>query len=60
MTDQEKLDLNKKIREYEGDNYFIKSLQKSLRGKYCQRIKVGNRTYKILSDKQYEAAKGNF
>ena len=59
MTSEEKLDLNKKIRAYKGDNQFLISLRKSLSGKYCQKIKIGNKTYKILSDKQYEAAKLN-
>lgn len=60
MEIEEKLELNKMIRKYEGDNFFIKSLQKSLRSKWCDKVKVGNKTYKILSDKQYEAAKTNF
>lgn len=57
MELNEKLELNKKIRSYKGDNSFIKSLQTNLRSKYCQKVKVGNKILKILSDKQYEAAK---
>jgi len=60
MEIDEKLELNKKIRSYDGDNYFILSLQKSLRSKWCDKVKVGNKSYKILSDKQYEAARSNF
>jgi len=59
MEINEKLELNKKIRKYEGDNQFIKSLQKSLKSKWCQKVKVGNKDYKLLSDKQYEAAKSS-
>jgi len=57
MTDQEKLDLNKQLRAYKGDNEFLLSLKRGLNGKYCQRLEIGKRKYKILSDKQYEAAK---
>lgn len=56
MSIEEKLDINKKIRKYNGDNEFLLSLKKSLSGKYCQKIIIGNKTYKILSDRQYEAA----
>ena len=59
MEINEKLELNKKIRKYEGDNQFIKSLQKSLKSKWCQKVKVGNKDYKVLSDKQYEAVKSS-
>lgn len=57
METSEKIELNKKIRVYEGDNSFMISLKKSLQSKWCQKIEVGNRKIKILSDKQYEAAK---
>jgi hypothetical protein len=58
MEMQEKLDLNKKIRNYEGANTFIISLQKQLKtSKYLQKIEIGKKSYKILSDKQYESAK---
>ena len=58
MELQEKLDLNKQIRAYKGDNSFILSLQKQLKtSKYLERVEVGKRKVKILSDKQYEAAK---
>jgi hypothetical protein len=56
MTTQEKLDINKKIRAYKGNNSFLLSLKKSLLGKYCQKITIGNKSYKVLSDKQYESA----
>lgn len=58
MELQEKLELNKQIRAYSGDNSFILSLQKQLKtSKYLERVEVGKRKVKILSDKQYEAAK---
>ena len=60
MKDEERIELNKKIRAYDGDNTFLNSLKRSFNSKYVQKIKVGNRTIKILSDRQYEAAKTNF
>jgi hypothetical protein len=58
MEVSEKIELNKKIRSYTGDNSFVLSIQKQLKNsKYLQKIEVGGRTVKILSDKQYEAAK---
>jgi len=58
MELQEKLELNKQIRSYKGDNSFILSLQKQLKtSKYLEKVEVGKRMVKILSDKQYEAAK---
>lgn len=60
MEIEEKLELNKLIRKYQGDNPFLKSLQTCLKSKWCDKVKVGNMSYKILSDKQYEAAKTNF
>lgn len=58
MELEEKLELNKQIRSYKGDNSFILSLQKQLKtSKYLERIEVGKRKVKVLSDKQYEAAK---
>ncbi len=60
METEEKLELNKVIRKYEGDNEFVKSLQRCLRSKWCDKIVIGKKSYKILSDRQYEAAKSNF
>lgn len=61
MDLNEKLELNKKIRAYNGDNSFLLSLQKQLKtSKYLQKVQVGNKEVKILSDKQYEAAKASF
>lgn len=58
MEISEKIELNKLIRSYKGDNTFVLSLQKQLKtSKYLQKVKVGNKEIKVLSDKQYESAK---
>jgi len=38
MTIEEKIKLNKEIRSYKGDNQFIISLQKALKGNYVQKV----------------------
>ena len=54
----DKIELNKKVRSYTVENSFITSLQKQLKNsKYLQKIRVGSRDIKVLSDKQYEAVK---
>jgi hypothetical protein len=59
MEINEKVELNKKIRAYSGDNSFMTSLQKQLKSnKNLKKVEFGNKMIKILSDKQYEAAKG--
>jgi hypothetical protein len=61
MELEEKLELNKLIRKYDGENSFILSLQKSLKtSKYLDKVMVGKKTLKVLSDKQYQAAKTTF
>lgn len=57
MEISEKLELNKKIRTYTGENSFILSLKKNLASKWCQKIDVDGKSFKILSDKQYSVAK---
>lgn len=58
MTIEEKIELNKKIRKYEGTNTFILSLQKTLKtSKYLSKEEYNGRVVKVLSDKQYESAK---
>lgn len=58
MEINEKLEWNKRIRKYDGDNTFIISVQKQLKNnKYLEKITVGKRSYKILSDKQYSVVK---
>jgi len=59
MTTEEKNELNKKIRAYQGDNSFMVSLQKQLKSnKYLSKEELGKRMIKVLSDKQYEVVKG--
>jgi hypothetical protein len=54
----EKIELNKKLRSYKGDNSFALSLQKQLKtSKYLDKVEVNGKMVKVLSDKQYEAAK---
>ena len=54
----EKIDLNKKIRKYSGNNTFLLSLQKQLKtNKNLEKVEVGKKMVKILSDKQYEVVK---
>ena len=60
MTIEEKIKLNKDIRSYKGNNQFIISLQKTLKRSYIQKVEHNGKNIKILSDKQYEAAKINF
>ncbi len=54
---EEKIDLNKKIRGYNGTNSFLLSLQKQLKSTKVNKVLIGNKTHKVLSDKQYEVAK---
>jgi len=58
MELSEKIDLNKQLRSYKGENSFVLSLQKQLKtSKYLEKVEVGNKVVKILSEKQYLAAK---
>lgn len=58
MDINEKLELNKLIRGYKGDNSFALSLQKQLKtSKYLDRVEFNGKMVKVLSDKQYLAAK---
>lgn len=58
METQEKVEINKKLRSYVGDNSFVLSLQKQLKtSRSLQKIKINGRSFKVLSDKQYESAK---
>ncbi len=60
MEINEKIELNKQIRSYKGDNSFVLSLQKQLKtSKYIQKVEVDGKMVKVLSDKQYEAAKNS-
>lgn len=58
MEISEKIELNKKLRAYKGDNSFALSLQRQLKtSKYLDKVEVNGKIVKVLSDKQYEAAK---
>ena len=58
MEIMEKIELNKTIRKYEGQNSFILSLQKQLKtNKNLQRVDYNGKSIKILSDKQYKVVK---
>jgi hypothetical protein len=58
MELQEKVELNKQLRSYTGDNTFVLSLQKQLKtSKYLDKVEVNGKMVKVLSDKQYLAAK---
>ena len=57
MTIEEKNELNKKIRKYDGSNSFVISLQKQLKtSKYLSKEEFNGKEIKVLSEKQYEAA----
>jgi predicted transcriptional regulator with HTH domain len=57
MEISEKVELNKKIRSYGGENSFVISLQKQLKtNKYLKKEEFGKKMVKVLSDRQYEAA----
>ena len=57
MTIEEKIELNKKIRKYDGSNSFVISLQKQLKtNKYLTKEEFNGKEVKVLSEKQYEAA----
>jgi hypothetical protein len=57
MTIEEKIELNSMIRNYTGRNTFLNSLKNQLKNsKSLNRVEVGKRKLKVLSDKQYSAA----
>jgi hypothetical protein len=61
MELNEKIELNKQIRQYKGDNSFVLSLQKQLKtNKFLEKVEVGGRQVKILCEKQYQVAKTAF
>ena len=58
MEITEKIEMNKKIRKYSGTNSFLLSLQKQLKtNKNLEKVEVGKKLVKVLSDKQYEVTK---
>ena len=58
MNIEEKIEVNKMIKKYEGINSFLLSLQKQLKtNKNLNKEDFNGKSVKILSDKQYEVAK---
>lgn len=61
MEITEKVELNKEIKSYEGDNSFVISLQKQLKtNSKLKKEDFNGKLVKVLSDKQYEAVKRIF
>jgi hypothetical protein len=58
MEINEKIELNKQLRKYKGENTFALSLQKQLKtSKYLDKVEVDGKIIKVFTDKQYDAAK---
>ena len=57
MNMEDKINLNKQIRKYEGTNSFILSLKKQLSSTKVTKVEYNGKQVKVLSDKQYEVAK---
>jgi hypothetical protein len=57
MTTESKIELNKKLRNYDGTNTFLLSLQKQLKSTKAKKEEFNGKQIKVLSDKQYEVAK---
>jgi hypothetical protein len=58
MSIEEKVEVNKSIKKYEGINSFLLSLQKQLKtNKNLTKEDFNGKSVKVLSDKQYEVAK---
>ena len=58
MTIEEKIQMNKVLRKYEGDNTFALSLKKQLKSsKYLNKETFNNKQVRVLSEKQYESVK---
>jgi hypothetical protein len=57
MEISRKIEINKKIKSYDGDNSFILSLKKQLKSnKYLSVEEFGNKKVRVLSQKQYDIA----
>jgi len=58
MELEQKIELNKEIRTYKGENTFLTSLKKQLKSnKYLEKVNIGKRNIRILSERQYKTAK---
>ena len=62
MTINEKIEINKKIKDYQGDNQFLLSLQKQLKtNKFLKKeLNEKGKLVKVLSEKQYQSAIDSF
>lgn len=57
MNIKDKVDLNKRIRAYEGHNSFVISLQKQLKtNTKLSKEEFNGKLVKVLSDRQYSVA----
>lgn len=57
MNIEEKVEINKKIRDYDGDNSFVISLQKQLKtNTKLTKEEFKGKNVKVLSDRQYSVA----
>ena len=55
MDISDKIEINKRVRSYVGDNSFLLSIKKQLAtSKYLSKEKIGNKTIRVLSEKQYD------
>ena len=54
---EQKIELNKKIKNYKGNNTFLISLQKQLKSTKTKKEEFNGKQIKVLSDRQYEVAK---
>ena len=58
MNIEEKIEVNKMIKKYEGINSFLLSLQKQLKtNRNLAKEEFNGKSVKILSDRQYEVSK---
>ena len=54
----EKIEINKKIRSYDGSNSFVISLKKQLKtNTKLLKVDVNGKNVKVLSDRQYSVVK---
>lgn len=56
MEIEEKIELNKKIKKYIGDDYWITAFQKQLKYKWQHTEEYNGKNIKVLTDKQYGIA----
>jgi len=57
LSIDQKITINKMLRSYDGTNSFLASLQKQLKSTKANKVEFKGKMVKVLSDKQYVAAK---